>query len=53
MSASPPSSSAATQTAMKAPEAPVMRTWPGPMYPTRMVWRTVAAPLTSSAARSM
>ena len=35
MSGGPPSSSAATQTAMNAPEVPMMRTCPEPMYPNR------------------
>ena len=51
MSAGPPSASAATQTAMKAPDVPVIRTCPEPIYPTRMAWSTVVAPLTSSAAK--
>ena len=34
--AGPPSASAATQTAMKAPEVPISRTYPAPNRPTRI-----------------
>ena len=48
----PPSTSAATQTAMNAPEVPMMSTWPAPMRPTRTAWRMVQAPLISRAAKA-
>ena len=50
-SAGPPSTSAATHTAMKAPEVPMMRTWPEPMRPRRTACRTVVDPLTTRAAK--
>ena len=46
----PPASSAATQTAMNAPEVPIASTCPDPIRPSRTACRTVATPLTSSAA---
>ena len=50
-SAGPPSTSAATQTAMKAPEVPMMRTCPEPTRPMRTACSTVVIPLTTSAAK--
>ena len=49
--AGPPSASAVTQTAMKAPEVPMRRTYPAPMRPTRTACNTVVSPLTASAAK--
>lgn len=48
----PPSTIAATHTAMKAPDVPMMSTWPAPTRPTRMACRTVVTPLTISAAKT-
>ena len=48
----PPLTRAATHTAMKAPEVPMMSTYPAPIRPTRIAWRIVVAPLTSSAAKT-
>ena len=48
----PPSTRAATQTAMKAPDVPIISTCPAPIRPTRTVWRTVVTPLISSAAKT-
>ena len=48
----PPSTSAATQTAMKAPEVPMMRMWPAPNRPTRTACRIVLRPLMTSAAKT-
>ena len=48
----PPSIRAATQTAMNAPDVPIIRMWPDPNRPTRTAWRMVVAPLTSSAAKT-
>ena len=48
----PPSVSAATHTAMNAPDVPMMSTYPEPMRPTRTACRTVVTPLTSSAAKT-
>ena len=50
--AGPPSTSAATHTAMKAPEVPMMSTYPDPTRPTRTACRTVVTPLTISAAKT-
>ena len=50
--AGPPSIIAAMQTAKKAPDVPMMRMCPEPMRPKRMAWTTVAAPLTSRAAKA-
>jgi len=47
--AGPPSASAVTQTAIKAPEAPVSSTWPAPSRPTRSAWSAVIAPATATA----
>ena len=44
ISAGPPSETAATQTAMKAPEAPITSTWPEPIRPTRKACTIVVAP---------
>ena len=52
ISEGPPSTSAATQTAMKAPEVPMMRTCPAPARPTRRAWSAVVTPLTRSAAKT-
>ena len=49
--AGPPTFNAVTQTAINAPEVPMMSTCPAPNRPTRAAWRTVVAPLTSSAAK--
>ena len=46
----PPASSAATQTAMNAPDVPIARTCPDPIRPSRTTCRMVATPLTTSAA---
>ena len=48
----PPSAKAVTHTAMKAPEVPMMSTWPAPMRPSRLACRMVVRPLTSSAANT-
>ena len=48
----PPVTRAATQTAMKAPEVPMMSTCPAPIRPTRTAWRIVVPPLISSAAKT-
>ena len=48
----PPSTRAATQTAMKAPDVPIIRTCPEPIRPKRTAWRMVVTPLTSSAAKA-
>ena len=48
----PPPTRAATQTAMKAPEVPMMSTCPAPTRPTPTAWRTVVTPLTSRAAKT-
>ena len=45
----PPSTRAATQTAMNAPEVPMISTCPAP---TRPAWRIVVAPLTTRAAKT-
>ena len=50
--AGPAVTSAATHTAMNAPEVPIMSTWPAPMRPSRAACRTVVAPLTSRAANT-
>ena len=47
--AGPPCTSAATETAMKAPEVPMMRTYPDPRRPSRMTWTMLVRPLTMSA----
>ena len=52
-SAGPPCASAVTQTAMKAPEVPMRRTYPAPMRPTRTACNTVVSPLTASAAKTV
>ena len=44
--AGPPSAIAATQTAMKAPEVPIRRTYPAPIRPNRTTCNIVVAPLT-------
>ena len=51
-SAGPPSTSAATQTAMKAPEVPMRSGYPAPTRPTRTACMTVVSPLTSNAAKT-
>ena len=48
----PPSATAVMQTAMKAPELPIMSTWPMPMRPSRTVCITVAAPQIKVAANT-
>ena len=48
----PPSISAATQTAMNAPDVPMIRTCPAPTRPTRTAWTMVVTPLTSIAAKT-
>ena len=50
--AGPPCASAVTQTAMKAPEVPMRRTYPAPMRPARTACRIVVSPLTASAAKT-
>ena len=45
----PPASSAATQTAMNAPDVPIASTCPEPIRPSRTTCRMVATPLTTSA----
>ena len=50
--AGPPLTSAATHTAMNAPDVPMMSTCPAPTRPTRTAWRTVVTPLTISAAKT-
>ena len=50
--AGPPSATAVMQTAMKAPELPIMSAWPMPMRPSRTVCRTVAAPQMTVAAKT-
>ena len=50
--AGPPSAIAATQTAMNAPEVPIMSTYPAPTRPTRTAWSTVVTPLTATAANT-
>ena len=52
MVAGPPSTSAATQTAMNAPDVPIIRRWPAPMRQTRTACSMVATPLTRSAANT-
>ena len=49
--AGPPSTSAATQTAMKTAGDPVMRMCPEPKRPTRTACNAMVAPLTKSAAK--
>ena len=51
-SAGPPSRSAATEIAMKAPEVPMSRTCPAPNRPTRFACRMVERPHTVSAAKT-
>ena len=46
----PLSASALMQTAIKAEELPIMRTWPIPKRPSRSDWSIVAAPPTATAA---
>ena len=48
----PPLTRAATQTAMNAPDVPMISTCPVPTRPTRTAWSTVVAPLTTSAAKT-
>ena len=48
-SAGPPSVSAVTQTAMNAPDVPMMSTCPAPNRPTRTACRMVLIPLTTTA----
>ena len=48
----PPSTMAATHTAMKAPDVPMMSTCPAPTRPTRMACSAVVMPLTMSAANT-
>ena len=50
--AGPPWTSAVTQTAIKAPEVPMRRTWPAPKRPTRTACSTVVTPLTATAANT-
>ena len=50
--AGPASNRAATHTAMKAPDVPMIRTCPAPIHPTSTAWRIVVMPLTSSAAKT-
>ena len=52
MVAGPPDDSAATHTAMNAPDVPMMSTWPEPIRPTLTAWRMVVTPLTASAAKA-
>ena len=52
ITAGPPSTSAATQTAKNAPEAPMTRMCPAPMRQTRAAWMMVVMPLISSAANT-
>ena len=40
------------QTAMKAPDVPMMSTCPAPIRPIRTAWSTVLTPLTMSAAKA-
>ena len=48
----PPFTSAATHTAMKAPEVPISSTYPAPIRPTRTACRIVLTPLTAAAANT-
>ena len=48
----PPSTSAVTQTAMKAPEVPMRSGYPAPILPTRTACMIVFSPLTRSAAKT-
>ncbi len=48
----PASSNAATQTAMKAPDVPMINTCPEPKRPHRAAWRTVVRPQTTIAANT-
>ena len=50
--AGPPSAIAVTQTAMNAPEVPIMSTYPAPTRPTRTACSTVVRPLTATAANT-
>ena len=50
--AGPPCTRAVTQTAMNAPDVPIISTCPAPTRPTRTAWRTVVAPLINSAANT-
>ena len=50
--AGPPWAIAATQTAIKAPEVPISRTYPAPNRPNRTAWISVVVPLTSIAANT-
>ena len=52
ISAGPPSATAVTQTAMKAPEAPITSTWPEPMRPARKACRIVVAPQIATVANT-
>ena len=52
MVAGPPSTRAATHTAMKAPEVPMMRTCPEPIRPSLRAWRAVVSPLITRAANT-
>ena len=52
MVAGPAPIRAATHTAMKAPDVPMMRMCPDPMRPTRTACRTVVMPLTTRAAKA-
>ena len=45
MVAGPPLTRAATHTAMKAPEVPMIRTCPAPIRPSLRAWRAVVNPL--------
>ena len=48
----PPFARAATHTAMKAPDVPMISTCPAPIRPTRTAWRMVVVPLMNSAAKT-
>ena len=50
--AGPPSFKAATQTAMKAPDVPMISTCPEPKRPHRAAWSTVVRPQTTKAANT-
>ena len=50
--AGPPDAIAAAQTAMNAPDVPIIRLCPAPNRPIFAAWRIVIAPATSSAAKT-
>ena len=50
--AGPPSTRAATQTAINVPDVPIRREYPAPIRPTRTACITVVKPLTVSAAKT-